>query len=99
MRKLRANIDKWGPGVVAVITLMAVTGLAWIYDARLNRQAGRIESMDNEITRYRSDLDHSWQVIETYRLEVQALRVEIARAGITVKTPASQPHIQTRKEN
>lgn len=72
------SVDRWGPGFVSVITLVALIALSWIYSSRLSYQQGEIDTLKDE-------REKNWQAIETYRLEVQALRVEIARAGVTVK--------------
>lgn len=74
MKKLWDTVDRWGPGAIAILTLAAMIALSWIYSSRLSYQQGQIDALENERTK-------NWQMIETYRLEVQALRVEMARAG------------------
>lgn len=38
-----ATIDRWGPGVIAVLTLCAVVVIGWQYDIRIARVEGRHE--------------------------------------------------------
>lgn len=79
MNRIWNSIDRWGPGVVAVATLAALIALSWIYSSRLSYQQGRIDSLESQLSRSAIRENQNWQLVETYRLEVQALRVETAK--------------------
>lgn len=47
-----STIDRWGPGVVALLTLIAVVALGWQYSERISRIEGRqsiiLQCVDNQ---------------------------------------------------
>lgn len=89
MKRLLVSVDRWGPALIAVITLFVLIAYGFGYEGRLNYLLGRIETLENELNRMERREHQRWQTTETYRLECQALRIEMARAGITAKTPTT----------
>lgn len=84
---------------MSIVTLVYLILFSWKYDSRQAYITGRVESIDKEIDRiqqtYNGQRQQDWQLIETYRLETQAIRVEIARAGIDLKL---KPATNNKKE-
>lgn len=56
MKRVISHIDRWGPGVLSIITLCAVVVLAWNYDRQLD--AIRL-SKDLEIARLNREIEQT----------------------------------------
>lgn len=48
MRAL-STIDRWGPGAIALLTLLIVIGIGWIYGERIARLEGEIRGLENQV--------------------------------------------------
>lgn len=92
MRRVLTHVDRWGPGVLSIITLCAVVVLAWNYDRQLDaiRLSKDLEigRLDREIDQIRAD---NREREERLREEIQmqqaitiALRADMLRAGVTI---------------
>lgn len=66
-----ATIDRWGPGVVALLTLLSVAAVGWIYGERIARLEGEIRGLEKMIEAHaqaesqaRTELNaiHNWAV-------------------------------------
>lgn len=44
-----STIDRWGPGVVALLTLLSVVAVGWIYGERIARLEGEIRGLEKVI--------------------------------------------------
>lgn len=66
-----ATIDRWGPGAVALLSVLIVIGMGWIYGERIARLEGQIKGLENQIETHaqaesqaRTDMNsiHNWAV-------------------------------------
>lgn len=48
-------IDKWGPGAIALITLLGVVAYGWINGERVSRLEGRIDYLNNQLASQHAD--------------------------------------------
>lgn len=49
MKRLWATIDRWGPGAISVLTLLAVIVLSWNYDRQLAARNATIIGLQRQI--------------------------------------------------
>lgn len=91
MKRLKATIDRWGPAFVAVLTFVAMAGLAWIYDSRLAYQAGLIVGLQREIDGLERQFTRKDQVSADLREEMRlwqayviSLQKKLLESGIPV---------------
>lgn len=66
------NIDRWGPGVVAILALLAVIAIGWTGSARASKLEGVILTQDREIKRIEDDLD----IYQAYTISLQKRMIE-----------------------
>lgn len=78
------TIDRWGPGLVAVITFMTVIALGWQYDRRLSyiqaRSEAQIEALQKQIDKLQSaqvDRDSYDFKIRTLDAKIEAVQKDV----------------------
>lgn len=77
-------IDKWGPGAIALITLLGVVAYGWINGERVSRLEGAVES--------RAQMEIALRMeIQTLQAHVVKLREEIQKAGIKLPLAPTVP--------
>lgn len=77
-----STIDRWGPGVVALLTLIAVVALGWQYGERISRTEGRYESIQEQL-RSRIELEgHLRQEIQVFQAHCVKLQQLMIQHGI-----------------
>lgn len=50
--KLWDTVDRWGPAVVSIITLLAVIAIGWMYSERTAHVEGQLESLHRQMDSY-----------------------------------------------
>lgn len=77
MRKLLLHtVDRWGPGVIAVVTLFLVIGVGWKNSERTARLEGMVASQDKTISRMDVTLREDIRMYQTYVLVLQRKMIE-----------------------
>jgi len=80
--QLWKNIDRWGPGVVALLAVIALVGYGWWTDQHIARLEGEIEEARHEIDR-RMQVEVSLRTdIQTWEAYVVALHNSLIEARI-----------------
>lgn len=70
-RKVLSSIDRWGPGVIALVTLLAVIALGWTYGERISRAEGVYLRMSQEMNSYRKDIQSNNCSVQMKALETK----------------------------
>lgn len=72
---LWGTVDRWGPGAIAILTLLLVACIGWMYSARISA----IEADVRHLQESRKDLIDS---IELQKLMNQKLREDLLKKGV-----------------
>lgn len=74
-----STIDRWGPGAIALLTLIAVVALGWQYSERIARTEGRYEAIQDQL-KSRIELEGSLrqeiQVFQAHCVKLQQLMIQ-----------------------
>jgi len=89
-RRIWASVDRWGPGLVAVLTLFAVVGMGWMYTSRLARAEGAAAALQHQVDEHVVAMAAYRLEVQTWQLYVVALRGDMIKAGMN---PAPLPTI------
>ena len=90
MRGWIATIDRWGPGLISVLGILALIAITWTRDKETAHLRGMIEarlqmeqSLRNDILSFRSE-------IQLWQSHVIVLRTEMVKHGLAVPNPPTQ---------
>lgn len=81
-KRIWGSIDRWGPGVIAVVTLLAVAALAWTYSSRLARSEGAASALQHQVDEHAHAMLGYRIEVQTLQAYVAALRGDMIRAGM-----------------
>lgn len=89
MRRVLSTVDRWGPGLIAILTLFAVVSLGWQYDKRIAKSQGDIEGLQKQINLLQQQINNRVTLESSLRSEVQTwqahvvvLRIKMTEAGM-----------------
>lgn len=84
------TIDRWGPGLISVLGILALIAITWTRDKEIARLKGLVEgrlqmeqSLRNEILAFRGE-------IQLWQSHVIVLRTEMIKQGLEVPDPPTK---------
>lgn len=91
MKRIWATIDRWGPGVITVLTLFFVIYFGWTYSERLSRSEGKVEALQHQLDA-RNAIEVGFRTeVQTWQAYVINLRSKMFEYGIHDVPPPPQP--------
>lgn len=76
------TIDRWGPGMLSVLTILMLAALGWQYSGRLARTEGEMGIIRDDANTQQIEMIALRNEIETLQAYIVVLRVEMVRGGL-----------------
>lgn len=83
MKSFLKFVDKWGPGVLSIVTLLGVVAFGWVYGERVSRLQGAVDARLQMELALRTE-------IQTYQAHTVKLREILQESGLKLP-PLPEP--------
>lgn len=90
MKRVWGTIDRWGPGVLAIITFFVVIVVSWQYDRRLSAVQARHEAQIEDLQKQINRLEH-------IRIEPEVYEFKLKQTNDRISTLQSQIDFEAAK--
>jgi len=81
LRRVWHTADRWGPGVLSIITLFTLIAVGWIYSERIARLEGKVSVLQHELDK-QDDLSkdivslRNWAIAVYTGLESRGIKIQ-----------------------